>query len=349
MSATVCLAADTIGYPEGGGHTWAYLSWALGLREAGCDVLWLEQDRPELAGLLRERLAPYGLAGSIVFWSEAERAHEEADLLLNVYYDLPAGIVAGFRRSALLDIDPGLTQYWIASGGVRLAEHGVRFTIGEAGAEDGWVFTPPCVSLEAWPVMPPAPDAAFTTVSHWAGDEWVEEADGSMYPNDKRTGFLPYLELPRRVEQPLELAIYLSEKQTDEDDRRMLLEHGWRVRDSVAVASSPGAYQRYIQSSLGEWSAAKPSCLRRPNGWISDRTLCYLASGKPVVVEHTGPSRLLPERGGVWRFRTLEEAAGCLEQVAADYDRQCALARELAEERFDARLVATRLLERALT
>lgn len=345
---TVCLAADTIGYPEGGGHVWAYLNWALGLEEAGCEVLWLEQDRAELAASLRERLRPYGLDDSVVLWSEAARAQEEADLLLNVYYALPEEIVTGFRRSALLDIDPGLTQYWIASGAVRPANHDVRFTIGEAATDDGWVFTPPCVSLAAWPVARAADGAAFTTVSHWVANEWVEEPDGNLYANDKRTGFLPYLELPHLTEQPLELALCLSATDEDEEDRQLLVDHGWRVRDSVAVASTPWDYRRYVQASLGEWSPAKPSCRRQQNGWISDRTLCYLASGKPAVVEHSGPSRLLPDDAGVWRFRTPAEAARCLERIADDYERQCRLARALAEELFDAQQVATRLLERAL-
>jgi len=88
--------------------------------------------------------------------------------------------------------------------------------------------------------------------------------------------------------------------------------------------------------------------LRLQNAWISDRTICYLASGKPAVVQHTGPSRFLPDAGGLFRFRTLDEAAACLEAVGDDYDRQCQLARSLAEEFFDARTVLRRVLDRAL-
>ena len=107
-------------------------------------------------------------------------------------------------------------------------------------------------------------------------------------------------------------------------------------------------YQRYIQSSRGEFSCAKPSCVRLQNAWVSDRTLCYLASGKPAVVQHTGASRFLPDAAGLFRFSTLDEAAKQLEIVAADYDRQCQLGRALAEEYFDARKVAAQLLEQAL-
>jgi hypothetical protein len=84
------------------------------------------------------------------------------------------------------------------------------------------------------------------------------------------------------------------------------------------------------------------------NAWISDRTLCYLASGKPAVVQYTGPSRFLPDAAGLFRFRDLEEAARYLEMAAADYERQCGLARALAEEYFDARKVVGRVLELAL-
>ena len=120
------------------------------------------------------------------------------------------------------------------------------------------------------------------------------------------------------------------------------------MRDAEVVAFTPWDYQRYIQESRGEFSCAKPSCVRLQNAWVSDRTLCYLASGKPAVVQHTGPSRFLPDAAGLCRFRTLEEAVHCLETVAADYERHCRLARALAEELFDARKVVARVLERAL-
>ena len=92
----------------------------------------------------------------------------------------------------------------------------------------------------------------------------------------------------------------------------------------------------------------KPSCIRLQNAWISDRTICYLASGKPAVVQHTGPSRFLPDDEGLVRFHSLDDAARRLETVAVDYDRHCHLARALAEEYFDARKVAASVLERAL-
>jgi hypothetical protein len=84
------------------------------------------------------------------------------------------------------------------------------------------------------------------------------------------------------------------------------------------------------------------------NAWISDRTLCYLASGKPAVVQHTGPSRFLPDADGLFRFRSLDEAAQALAAVEADYERHCRSARALAEQCFDGPRVVGRVLERAL-
>jgi hypothetical protein len=379
MALNVCLCANTLSYPEGGGHTWVYLNWALGLRALGVRVIWLEQvdagtTRREVeanVAALKERLLPYSLgecialcpssgellpAGASVDCMSIEQAGQ-ADLLLNLAYDLPPELIARFRRSALVDIDPGLTQVWVSAGNLSLSRHDVYFTIGETVGKPGarfpdlglkWEYTPPGVALDWWPLSQPASGARFTTVSHW----WAPEQDGQLevdggetYPNDKRSGFLPYLDLPRRTRQPLELALCLKE---DDEERDVLREHGWSVRDAQEVAATPWDYQRYVQSSVGEFSCAKPSCLRYQNAWVSDRTLCYLASGKPCVVQHTGPSSFLPDRSGLFRFRTMEEAVRFLDQAGSDYEEQSRNARALAEEYFDAKKVVRGVLERAL-
>jgi hypothetical protein len=364
-------------YTTGGGNLWVYLNWALGLRSLGCQVIWLETVAPNYhypthevradVAALKSHLKSYGLAECVAlcfFNGEplprdvAQGCHDleaaaEADLLLNLEYSEPE-IVGRFRRSALVDIDPGLSQIWMKKGLINLAHHDLYFTIGETVGLPGsrvpdvelqWHYTPPCVALNWWPPHRAEEGASFTTVSHWFEDEWVEDA-GEFYQNDKRTGFLPFLDLPRYTSQPLELALYLSPD--EEDERAALQKRGWRVPHSYDVAPTPWEYQSYIQGSLGEFSCAKPSCIRLQNAWISDRTLCYLASGKPAVVQHTGASRFLPDASGLFRFRNVGEAAHCLETVATDYERQCKLARALAEEYFDARRVVGSVLERAL-
>jgi hypothetical protein len=375
MSLTVCLAADTVAYPDGGGHRWAYLNWALGLRALDCHVIWLEgvsSDTPPDAltrnvSALKTHLAPYGLADCVAVCSRREaagptptvegcldvEAAAESDLLLNLLYGMPEAVVRRFRRTALVDIDPGLLQVWISQGQLHVVRHDVYFTTGETVGRSGarfpdvglrWQYTPPCIALDWWPRSEAAAGAAFTTVSHWSAEEWMDW--GGVYANDKRSGFLPLLNLPQYVEQPLELALCIRE---DDDEWMRLREKGWRVCHAWDVSSTPWDYQRYIQSSAGEFSCVKPSCVRLQNAWVSDRTLCYLATGKPAVVQHTGPSRFLPDAAGLFRFTNLDDAVLCLETVMADYEQHCRLARALAEQYFDARTVIGSILERALT
>lgn len=379
MALTVCLAANTLYYPQGGGHRWVYLNWALGLKGLGCEVLWMEEAEPHrppeqiIEGLaaLRSHLQPYGMAERVALCSTSPglvasaagegvlglEAAGEADLLVNFRYGLPAEVVRRFRRSVLVDIDPGLLQLWMSRHLIELPPHHLYVTTSEAVAEGNgripdvgitWRHLPPCVALDWWPVRAAPAGAPFTTISHWGtNNEWVDDGR-ELYCNDKQAGFEPFLELPQRVERPLELALCLSVHQ-EQTDAPELRRRGWRVRQALGVASSPAAYQRYIQRSYGELSCVKPSCVRLQNAWVSDRTLCYLASGKPAIVQHTVSSRLLPDGLGLYRFRDLEEAAGAVRTVVADYERQCRLARQVAEEHFDARIVAARLLEEALS
>jgi hypothetical protein len=376
MSATVCLLARTLHTPTAGGHCWVYLNWVLGLRALGCQVTWLEIVAPSTSATvlddriraLKSRLAPFGLSDVVALWpldpasstSEAAAgcldldAAAEADLFVDMAY-APAEVLSRFRRTALLDIDPGLFQLWVSRGQMDLPRHDLYFTIGETvGTGEArfpdcgvrWHHTTPCVALDWWSVCPAGPGAPFTTVSNWIMyDYWVDDDNGG-YANDKRTGFLPFLDLPRLTDVPLELALSLGSAVAERED---LERRGWRVREAHDIVASPPDYQRYVQRSRGEFSCAKPSCVRLQNAWVSDRTLCYLASGKPAVVQHTGPSRFLPDAAGLFRFSTPAEAARHLETVAADYRRQCTLARELAEQHFDARTVAARVLERALS
>jgi hypothetical protein len=401
MSITVCFSpTKTLNYPQGGGHLWVYLNWALGLQALGCEVIWLETvSRKEViaaqenrlmvlksygvaegrndpthelranVATLKSRLERYGLGeclalhlcdGGEVLPAEVMEgcldleAAAEADLLLNQRYNLPAEVVKRFRRSALLDIDPGLFQVWMSTGLISVAQHDMYFTIGETVGPPGtrfpdaglkWHHTPPPVFLPEWPPVRADPTAPYTTVSNWTTDDWVE-FEGEWYCNDKRLGFLAYSDLPSRTSAHLELALLLLG--SDEEDRRSLEERGWKIRHAWDVGSTPEDYRSYVQQSRGEFSCVKPFYLWFNNAWISDRTLCYLASGKPAVVQHTGPSRFLPDSEGLFRFRNLEEAADALSAVESDYERHCRSARELAEEHFDARKVVGSVLERAL-
>src|SRR5919199_2260226 len=222
----VCLFANTLSYPEGGGHLWVYLNWALGLRSVGCQVIWLEDTDPRmprrevqrLVAALKARLMRYDLADSVALCSSKPEplphdavagcldleAAAAADLLLDLNYAKHREIVGRFRRSALVDIDPGLSQVWMTEKRgeralMQVAPHDVYFTTGETVGQPGarfpdcglkWQYTPPVVYLPEWPVTAADPNASYTTVTHWRDRSL--RYNGELLVNEKRVTCLEY-------------------------------------------------------------------------------------------------------------------------------------------------------------
>ena len=85
--------------------------------------------------------------------------------------------------------------------------------------------------------------------------------------------------------------------------------------------------------------------MKSNSGWFSCRSACYLAAGKPVVVQDTGWSDHLPTGDGVLSFRTMEEAVDGIEAVARNYQHHCEAARVYARTYFEAAKVCAELLE----
>jgi hypothetical protein len=357
-----------------GGHFWVYAQYVDALRRLGCDVWWLEELPPPRPGstdagraaTLLTRLRPFGLADRVVLyrWEDdpgeptylvpdpvtARAVIKRADLLLNFHYAMPGALLDRFRRTALVDIDPGMLQLWWHHGHLRVQPHDVHFSIGEHldGAVPGvdWVHCPPVVSLSRWPYRFDPASRAFTSVTSWSSRAYVTLADGSTMDANKRVSYLALADLAARVPQQLEVATVLGPG--EEGDRAVMAGRGWVVRSAVEVAGTPERYRHYVQRSRGELGIAKPAYLLLGNAWLSDRTVCYLASGKPAVVQDTGPSSTLPVGEGLLRFSSADEAAAALAAVDAHYERHCRAARELAETYFSAADVVTRMLDRAL-
>jgi hypothetical protein len=382
MVTVVISPVNVVKFLDGGGHFWVYMQYVQGLHQLGCEVYWLERFHSSgdpardalVLSTFAQRMECYGLAGKLMLYVNHEQSADSgqptylsmpqreaaaimrrADLLLNFDYSIDPLLLSGFRRTAMVDIDPGLLQFWMATRQLLVPPHDVYFTTGEtvgtpsALFPDGgrsWVHIRPPVCLQRWPYVHDPRCEAFTTVSSWWGHQEYVTDGTQYYDNNKRVSFLEFVELPRRTSQPLELALFFGEG--DEQDQRLLEDHGWRVRHSREVAATPESYQAYIQRSRGEFSCAKPSYIKLQTAWISDRTLCYLASGKPVVVQHTGPSSFLPDGEGLFRFATMEEAVEALATINRDYERQCRAARALAEAHFDARQVLRAILNVAL-
>jgi hypothetical protein len=376
---TVCVSASISYFNRSGGHPWLYLSWVHGLEDVGCRVIWLESVDPArfpdgigdylaaVERVLREhdvdaRVALASTTGAPLPWDGSDAyltlddAAAEADLYLNLAYHSDENVVGRFRRSAFVDQDPGVVQLCLTDGTLPTSEHDLYFTIGETVGRPGsripdaglrWLHTRPPVSLRAWPRVDGA-GGRYTTVSNWWGsDEWVE-LDGRPVSNEKRTAFLDFLDVPAHTDAEIELALTLGPWDVDEAERRRLEDHGWHVRPLWEETWGPAEYRAYVQRSRGEFSCAKPLYVRLETAMLHDRTLHYLASGRPAVVQHTGPSEYLPDADGLFRFRDLDGAVRAFAAIEADYDEQCRRARALAEEHFAADTVARGVLEHAL-
>lgn len=408
MTAVTLKPTNVASFPEGGGHFWVFVQYAHALRQLGCDVWWLERfdhggTGPEQARairLFRERMVHFGLSDRASLYrvdphgrlddlgdGPALARATATDLLLNFDYSIEPAILERFPRRALVDIDPGLLQFWASTGQLQVPEHDLYLSTGETvGTERArfsdlgrsWTRFRPPVCLDLWPAVPDPAATDLTTVSGWWGGngkgEWITDGADIFFENNKRVTFMDVLELPTRTSQRLELALALGDGDEsvaareapasdwrperpppeaatdyvgDRQDREALERWGWRVRPAADVAASPLGYQRYVQQSRGEFSCAKPSCMFFQNAWVSDRTLCYLASAKPVIVQDTGPSELLPSGEGMFRFRDLDGAIAAIEAMNADYGRHCEAARELARA-FDGPTVLGSLLDQVL-
>jgi len=284
---------------------------------------------------------------------------ESADLLLNVSSTvLRPEEYRSARRMAFIDSDPVFTQIKLARGQhdfrAVVDAHDVHFSFGESFSarvpETGheWLPTRQPIVLSEWPRAETRRDV-FTTVMNWASYNPVS-FNGDTY-GQKDTEFMRFLDLPRHVApEVLEIAARgTSRRELPEALVGHLKHKGWRLVDPSVVCPDVNSYRTHIQTSKGEWSVAKNGYVTGSAGWFSCRSACYLAAGRPVVVQDTGFSRVLPTGAGLVTFDTLEEAAAGIRAVSADYDRQSAAARAIAAEYFDSSKVLADLIETAMT
>lgn len=367
-SRTCIIAGAVANKFHNGGESWVRLSWLLGLRRFGFDVHFIEELAPKLPSALSQDdmfektkyleqvAARFGLtrnisvvtpAGDVVFGPSADDLADladRADFLVNISGNLSShALLSRFRRRAYIDIDPGYTQFWHAAGqlGRSLREHNAWFTVGEnIGTPasliptDGipWRTVRPPVVLDEWPVRVADRSDRLTTIAGWRGAFGTVEADGRRY-GVKAHQWRRFLKLPSLVPQQLEVALAIDV--ADEKDRTSLLDHGWHLVNPRNVAGDPDRFRDYIQRSGGEFSVAQGIYVETNSGWFSDRTVRYLASGKPVLVQDTGFSRTLPTGEGLVTFKDLREATDGAKRIAASYESHARAARQLAEEYFD--------------
>jgi hypothetical protein len=369
----ILLSGMVAGDPHQGGATWAVLQYFYGLRALGHDVALVEpvggQGRAKSLSAGSEAVAYFeslslpedravllrrGTDQTVGMAYDAIAAFAaEADLLINISGMLrDERLLEQIPVRAFLDLDPGFNQVWHQSGedmGFDLHTHWV--TVGQAlGRPDcpiptcgrNWIVTVPPVALEHWSVAAEAPSRdAFTTVGHWRSYGSIEY-EGVRY-GQRAHSLRELIDLPRSTDARFQLALGIHRDEVA--DLEALHSRGWELLDPAAVAGGPRRYAEFIRGSKAELSVAKSGYVASRSGWFSDRSACYLASGRPVVAQETGFSEFLPTGAGLLPFSTLDEAIVAVDDVERSWQRQSRSAREIAEEYFDSRKVLSELLE----
>jgi hypothetical protein len=374
MKATIAIAGGLAQRPYQGGHTWVFLQYLLGFRRLGYDVLFLDYLEPAMCSdgagrpsstadsinllYVSEVMSRFGLgerwavidgqSNSTFGLPRKEVARRmRSALLINVMgYLRDENFLHAAHRRVFLDIDPGVPQMWHELGQADLfTGHDAFVTIGENIGRDhcpiptcarSWHRLPPPIFLEEWPPVAGG-DGAFTSIATWRGPYGPINYQGQSY-GSRVHEFRTYLSLPLHTGCRFRLALDIHKDETR--DRDALHSSGWQIEDPLEAAGDPWRYRQYIRRSAAELMIAKHLYVKSRSGWFSDRSVAYLASGKPVLAQDTGFS--YGGEVGLVKFRSMTEAVAGVESIQSDWARHCAAARDIACTHFDSDVVLGR-------
>lgn len=374
MNRKAIVSGPLAAKPGNAGGSWERFSWAVGLRRLGFDVLFVEESVgvPAAAALdwFDDCVRFFGFDRRAALIDRASgwthgRSREDlrcfaaaSDLLVNLSGNLTVPeVFDAVGVTAYIDVDPGFTQIWHADPTTPYAvpRHDHYFTIGEnigtpccpiPTAGLAWKPTRQPLLLDLWPAVASFPgstprDPRFTTIASWRCGFGPVAWEGITY-GLKLHEFRKVFDVPRRVSAGFEIALDIHDG--DARDREALLAHGWRLVAPAATVGTPQSFRNYIQESGAEFSVAQGVYAHAHSGWFSDRSIRYLASGRPVLVQDTGLTTI-PVGEGIVTFRTPDEAAAGAEDILGRYARHSAAARDLAATHFDSDSVLRRLLD----
>ncbi len=366
--ARLIMIEDLIGTSVAGrgGHAMHVLQILEGLRRLGNEVLFVEflDAAPGAAALATFRAMLGGRSAALLDAETGEsfaglgRADVEvfaqdagAVISLAAHYRRePWPLLEEVRPRILIETDPGYTHLWAADDDPNaiFGEHDMHFTVGmNVGTERSaipscgieWRPLWPPVILDWWPARAPITRDRFTTVAAWRDYGYLEFEGQILGP--KAEEFTKFIDLPLGAAGPLELTLAID---ADDPDRELLLKRGWRLEDPSLVGT-PRRFRSYVSGSLGEFSCAKGGYVGTRSGWFSDRSACYLAAGRPVVLQSTGFEDVLPTGEGALAVHDVDEAEEAIAEVRGNYARHSLAARELAREYFDAERLLSSMLQ----
>ena len=368
---SILVSGRIAAQPGHGGATWAVLQYLLGFRRLGHDVYFVEMLDTHGGALAATASARYFTRTMLDFgfaeraallahntrqtvglaYTDLVRVSRQADVLVNLSGKLTdPELIGPIPIRIYVDLDPGFTQVWqTQSIYLGFAQHTHFVTVGLSVGLPGchvptcdvqWLTSLQPVVLDCWPQDGLVTRDAFTSVANWRGYGSVEH-DGVFY-GQKAHSVRQYIDLPLLSAEQFQVALAIHP-----DERRDLAElraNHWVLLDPQRVCRSPRAYQKFVQSSKAELGMAKSGYVVARTGWFSDRSICYLASGRPVVAQDTGFNKFLPTGDGLLTFSTTDDARDGVDRVARDYVHHARRARTIAEEYFDSDVVLDRVL-----
>jgi len=264
-------------------------------------------------------------------------------------------------KRVLIDSDPMftqiqyLTELMFTKGKSKMKElvdaHTHHFSFGlNIGADDcnvptcgiQWMPTLQPICLSHWPASElPRTGSAFTTVMNWTVVPPVKFNDETW--GQKDVELMRLMDLPEEVPDiPLSLAI--SQTTGEPFPYNTARRFGWRILDPKKCVPDWKTYRKFIQKSIAEFSIAKETYVKARTGWFSCRSACYLATGRPVVLQDTGWSSYLPNDQGLLPFRDKKSAIETLRKVNSEVASHSHAARAIAEEYFNSKKVLSKIL-----
>lgn len=375
--------AGALGRFPVGGHACTELHYMLGLEALGHTVYFLEDCGAESwvydwengeitheleypTSYIKTCLEPVGLGDRWIYRAGERTAGMDLDAFREICAQADLLLIRSLSipiwreeynwptRRIFIDTDPGFIQIRIENGDEELATTVQKcerlFTIGQQiGSQRNiiptlgrnWIKTVFPIVLDHWQNNLDRADGHFTSVMQWKSYDDVEYQDMKFGNKDK--SFPQFFDLPKLTEQSLQLAFT-----GDDKIGKMLTGKGWMIVSGWASTFTAELYRQFIKGSKAELGIAKQGYVQMQSGWFSDRSLCYLAAGRPIVVQNTGQHQWLPIGDGVKLFDTMEEARDEIESINENYAHHCKAARQVAEDIFDARKVLPALLEAAM-
>jgi hypothetical protein len=378
------VVTGLIGQYAFGGVTWDYIQYALGLRALGHDVWYLEDtgawaydpvaqepsaDCSHNVSYLARVMEAFEMGDRWIYRNGADETYhgirdprmagqvlKESDVLVNVSgacWLRPE--TAAIRKKLFMDGDPMFTQIGLTGHSEteeRIRSHEAHFSFGLNIGKPGckvpacgltWHPTVQPVDIARWAGPEESGSGAWTTVMNWSSYK-PKEFEGETY-GQKDSEFLKFVDLPEKTREPFVLA--MGQGVGKSRPTELLTAKGWKIVEPDEVLPDFTSYHSFLKNSKAEWSVAKNGYVKSRSGWFSCRSACYLAAGRPVVVQDTGWSESLPQGDGVLAFSEHDEAADAIRRVSENYAHHSEAARAYAIKHFDAATVCNDFLETA--